>query len=412
MPASPRLIQGNPEREALAARGLGWDELAAHREGLICLSGGRRGWIERYLRAGDYAAAQLYAGRLAAIFEENAALALELHTAQDEQIATEVVALGRRLGLPTVAVQPVYSLAQGDAPKLRLLAAIRANALLDNPIDFAVDESGREGAESEEASEESNETRRDPSLKARRDSALGPHPLRMTARDFTDLAVSGLPVNDARLTDFGDRTASCKEEAHWLPPAEVASRFARFSAAVDMTAEIATRCGDCLPDGRAIWPVLKLPATQTPDEALTALAMKGLQRRYATSATPTEDYLSSSTVVRPTSFVLPTDRLHHELAAINSHGCAPLFLVVADIVRFAREHDIPVSTRGSVARTRWWPTAPASPRWIRSPTACSSSASSIRRAPTRPTSTWISAAGGEMRCCATCATPTARIVSP
>ena len=94
------LIQGNPEREALAARGLGWDELTAHREGLICLSGGRRGWIERYLRAGDYAAAQLYAGRLAGIFDENAVLALELHTPDDEQIATEVVALGRRLGLP------------------------------------------------------------------------------------------------------------------------------------------------------------------------------------------------------------------------------------------------------------------------------------------------------------------------
>ena len=152
-------------------------------------------------------------------------------------------------------------------------------------------------------------------------------------------------------TNFGDRAASCKEEAHWLSPAEVASRFARFSAAVDMTAEIAARCGDCLPDGRAIWPALKLPATQTPDEALTALAMKGLQRRYATSATPTEDHLSSSTVVRPSSFVLPADRLQHELAAINSHGYAPLFLVVADIVRFAREHDIPVSTRGSVANS-------------------------------------------------------------
>ena len=64
------LIQGNPEREALAARGVGWDELAAHREGLICLSGGRNGSIERYLRAGDYAAAQLCAGRLAGLFEE------------------------------------------------------------------------------------------------------------------------------------------------------------------------------------------------------------------------------------------------------------------------------------------------------------------------------------------------------
>ena len=70
------------------------------------------------------------------------------------------------------------------------------------------------------------------------------------------------------------------KNAHWLSPAEVASRFVRFSAAVDMTAEIAARCGNCLPDGRAIWPALKLPATQTPDEALTALATEGLQRRY------------------------------------------------------------------------------------------------------------------------------------
>ena len=345
------LIQGHPEREALAARGVGWDELAAHREGLICLSGGRRGWIERYLRAGDYAAAQLCAGRLAGIFEEDAALALELHVPEDERIATEVVALGRRLGLPVAAVQPVYCLAPSDAPKLRLLAAIRANALLDNPIVFAVDESEREGAESEEASEESNETRRDPSLKSRRDSGLGSHPLRMTARDFTDLAVNGLPVNDARLTDFGDRAASCKEESHWLSPAEIAARFARFSTAVDMTGEIAARCGDCLPDGRAIWPALKLPTTQTPDEALTALAMEGLQRRYTTSATSTEGHLSSSSVVRRSSFVLPVDRLQHELSLITQHGYAPLFLVVADIVRFAREHDVPVSTRGSVANS-------------------------------------------------------------
>jgi DNA-directed DNA polymerase III PolC len=34
-----------------------------------------------------------------------------------------------------------------------------------------------------------------------------------------------------------------------------------------------------------------------------------------------------------------------------SHGFSPLFLVVADIVRFARQQDIPVSTRGSVANS-------------------------------------------------------------
>jgi hypothetical protein len=40
-----------------------------------------------------------------------------------------------------------------------------------------------------------------------------------------------------------------------------------------------------------------------------------------------------------------------ELDTIAGHGFSPLFLVVADIVRYARQHDIPVSTRGSVANS-------------------------------------------------------------
>ena len=90
-------------------------------------------------------------------------------TPEDERIAAEVVALGRRLGLPVVAVQPVYlpgavRCAEAAAPG----AESGRMRFWTNPIDLAVDESEREGAESEEASEESNETRRDPSLKSRR----------------------------------------------------------------------------------------------------------------------------------------------------------------------------------------------------------------------------------------------------
>ena len=44
-------------------------------------------------------------------------------------------------------------------------------------------------------------------------------------------------------------------------------------------------------------------------------------------------------------------RLDHELVAIATHGFAPLFLIVADTVRFARANGIPVSTRGSVANS-------------------------------------------------------------
>ena len=78
----------------------------------------------------------------------------------------------------------------------------------------------------------------------------------MTARGSTDFDVSGLTDRNARLTKITDRTASwhLEESHHWLSPAEVAARFVRFPQAVAQTGEIASRCGDCLPDGRAIWP--------------------------------------------------------------------------------------------------------------------------------------------------------------
>jgi DNA-directed DNA polymerase III PolC len=256
------LIQGSPEREALAARGLAWDDLAANRDGLICLSGGRRGWIERGLRAGNRAAAQVYAGRLAGLFDEQACLALEIHTAADHAIAGEVSTLARRLGLPMVAVQPIYCLQADDVPRLRLLAAIRENRLLEE-----------------------------------------------TSADAAEVPT------------------------HWRTPAELAARFAAFPTALSQSGEIAARCGEALPSGRTIWPALALPPGQTPDEALAGSARAGLIRRFGA---PPADAVA---------------RLDHELAAITAHGYAPLFLVVADAVRFARSQSIPVSTRGSVANS-------------------------------------------------------------
>ena len=81
-------------------------------------------------------------------------------------------------------------------------------------------------------------------------------------------------------------------------------------------------------------PVSRSEATQSPNVALEEQAKAGLAAKYGRSPTPTI-----------------TTRLQTELTAINQHGFAPLFLVVADIVRFARESNVPVSTRGSVANS-------------------------------------------------------------
>ncbi len=290
------LIQGSPAREALAARGLAWDDLAAHRDGLICLSGGQQGWVERYLRAGDYAAAQRYATRLASLYDQHTVLALELHAPADEALAQEVVALGQRLGLATAAVQPVYCLAPTDGPQLRVLAAIRQNVRLGDG------------------------ERQAPARPPDHDDSEHPAPARQPG--------AHAPRRSAvRLSDA---------ESHWLSPAEVVARFVRFPQAVAQTAAVAARCADCLPDGRPIWPVLKLPHDQTAESTLTDLAQSGLETLYRAGSPPR---------------TVAERRLAAELAAITRHGYAPLFLVVADIVRFARAQEIPVSTRGSVANS-------------------------------------------------------------
>jgi DNA-directed DNA polymerase III PolC len=263
------LVQSRPDRLETAAAGLSWDALKADSAGLICLSGGRQGWVERRLRAGDRAGALRYAGRLAGIYEQRAYLALELHRPSDEPIAHEITDLGRRLGLQSVAVQPVYCLAPQDRPRLRLLAAIRENCRL----------------------------------------AELPH---------------------RALPDGGDATVGL----HWLSPTQMAERFAAFPQALAAINDIVQQCRPALPDGRPLWPALQLPNDQTPETALAALAEEGLGARYG-----------------PQPAAAIAQRLQRELDAIAGHGFSPLFLVVADIVRYAREHDIPVSTRGSVANS-------------------------------------------------------------
>jgi DNA-directed DNA polymerase III PolC len=137
-------------------------------------------------------------------------------------------------------------------------------------------------------------------------------------------------VPPAALPDGGAEAVS----VHWLDAAAMAKRFAPYPEAIACTQEIAARCGPALPEPRLHWPAVALDPGETPETALRADAAAGACRRYPTPLT-----------------IEIRRRLDRELATILDEGYAPLFLVVADIVRYAREHDIPVSTRGSVANS-------------------------------------------------------------
>lgn len=137
---------------------------------------------------------------------------------------------------------------------------------------------------------------------------------------------------NCRLEDVQDEI----RPGHWLSPAEIEEQFADFPEALANVKTIIEQCQPALPDGRTIWPALDLPAGQTTEQALTTQTRSEL------------DNLITHHVSRPTDY---ESRLEKELNAITTQGFAPLFLLVADIARFARQEDVPVSTRGSVANS-------------------------------------------------------------
>jgi DNA polymerase III subunit alpha len=123
-------------------------------------------------------------------------------------------------------------------------------------------------------------------------------------------------------------------DLHWLSPDDVAERFEQFPEALTAVSSITQQCHPALPDGRFIWPALNLPNKQTAEAALTEKSVRGVKQIYGE---------------QPSQKI--KDRLNKELGLINQHGFAPLFLLVADITRFARETAVPVNTRGSVANS-------------------------------------------------------------
>ena len=123
-------------------------------------------------------------------------------------------------------------------------------------------------------------------------------------------------------------------QPHWLSPTELEKRFHAFPNALENMATIIDQCEPALPDGSPIWPKLSLPENQTEAEFLRDAALDGHHQFYGRS---------------PQAHI--TERLEKELQAIISYGFAPLFVLVADITRFARETAVPFNTRGSVANS-------------------------------------------------------------
>jgi DNA polymerase-3 subunit alpha len=114
-------------------------------------------------------------------------------------------------------------------------------------------------------------------------------------------------------------------------PEEMAEMFKDVPQAIENSNKIADMCDLELEFGRLHLPEIDIPDEMTPFQYLEDLCRKGLPKYYP----------------EPDKEIM--DRLAYELDVIEKTQFARYFLVVWDIVRFARESGIMVNVRGSAA---------------------------------------------------------------
>lgn len=120
-------------------------------------------------------------------------------------------------------------------------------------------------------------------------------------------------------------------DSSFLCTADAEKLFGDYPEAITTTGAIADKCSLELTLGKAIFPVFPIPSGSTPDAELRARAKAGIAERG----------LADTAELRA--------RIDHELGIIAQKGYASYFLIVADLLAYAREVGIYTNTRGSAA---------------------------------------------------------------
>lgn len=118
---------------------------------------------------------------------------------------------------------------------------------------------------------------------------------------------------------------------HFISHDEAAEMFKDIPDAVENTAKIAGRCNVELELGKFIFPDFALEPGKTADQMLDELTLQGVLAQGLSGNEEAEQ------------------RRQYELEIIRNKNYAPYFLVVADLLRFARESRIYTTVRGSAA---------------------------------------------------------------
>src|SRR3990167_5434679 len=117
----------------------------------------------------------------------------------------------------------------------------------------------------------------------------------------------------------------------FMPRERMRELFADIPEALENSGRIADRCELELKLGTWVFPDFPIPAGSSANAELRTLAEKGFKERGVAESKENKE------------------RVDYELSIIGSKGYSPYFLVVADLLRHAREKGILTNTRGSAA---------------------------------------------------------------
>jgi DNA polymerase-3 subunit alpha len=176
---------------------------------------------------------------------------------------------------------------------------------------------------------------------ARGVAAVATNDVRFLARADFEAHEARVCIHDGALLADTHRPRRYSEEQYLKSPEEMADLFSDVPELLQNSVEIAKRCSLDIKLGASMLPAYPVPAGSTIDNYLREEAGRGLAARLAS------DRPHIGAVPAAGSYV---ERLELELGVICKMGFAGYFLIVADFIRWAREHGVPVGPgRGSGA---------------------------------------------------------------
>lgn len=168
---------------------------------------------------------------------------------------------------------------------------------------------------------------------------LASNDVRFLEREDFDAHEARVGIHDGRVLADPKRPRLYSTEQYLKSPSEMATLFADIPEAIENAYELAKRCNLELHFGTYYLPDFPIPEGYTLDSWIRSISREGLAKRLSLQS--------------PAPGFSPDDyaqRLELEVDVIVKMGFPGYFLIVADFINWAKNHDIPVGPgRGSGA---------------------------------------------------------------